>query len=57
MYDKRKSNPGTWNVFSQESEGFHEVIIPGKSECEAVYMFRLNLKEGQDICLIPGILK
>ncbi|CAK7068358.1 MAG: 5-deoxy-glucuronate isomerase [Desulfovibrio sp.] len=36
----------TWRVQSPEKEGFHEIFTPGKNDCAAVHVFRLNLPKG-----------
>ncbi len=40
-----------WKVVSPEEEGFHEVIAPGKTDCEQVYVYRLNLAAGKSFTL------
>jgi len=37
----------TWRVQSPNEDGFYEVISPEKSDCRAVYIFRLNLSAGK----------
>lgn len=34
-----------WSCSSPNEYGFHEVIAPHKSDCEQVYIYRLNLKK------------
>lgn len=43
---ENKERMEKWNFTSPTEEGFHEVIIPGKADCKAVYIYRLNLKAG-----------
>jgi 5-deoxy-glucuronate isomerase len=44
---KEKSRLEKWRVQSPEAPGFHEVFIPGKSDCQALSVFRLNLPKGE----------
>ena len=32
-----------WKFDSSCEEGFHEIIAPGKADCEQEYIYRLNL--------------
>ncbi|WP_426350356.1 5-deoxy-glucuronate isomerase [Alloiococcus sp. CFN-8] len=36
-----------WKFNSSEEPGFHEVIVPGKADCSAIHIYRLNLLAGQ----------
>ena len=40
-----------WKFRSPEEEGFHEVIGPQKSDCESVFIYRLNLSRGKNYIL------
>jgi 5-deoxy-glucuronate isomerase len=40
---KEKSRLEGWRYQSPETPGFHNVIIPGKADCKALSVFRLNL--------------
>ena len=40
-----------WKFCSNETEGFHEVIAPGKADCEEVFIYRLNLSAGSSFVL------
>ena len=40
-----------WKFRSPEEEGFHEVIGPQKADCEAVFIYRLNLSRGKTYIL------
>lgn len=40
-----------WKYISSEENGFHEVIIPKKADCEQVSIYRLNLSSGQKYVL------
>jgi len=51
---KRMEN---WDFTSSPLPGFHEVIIPGKADCKAVYIYRLNLNAGDSYHLISGELE
>ncbi len=46
-----------WDISSPETPGFHEVIIPGREDCKAVYVYRLNLPAGQSHLLKSGKLE
>ncbi|WP_301107534.1 5-deoxy-glucuronate isomerase [Sporosarcina sp.] len=35
-----------WHLKSTEEEGFHKVVDPGREDCSAVHIFRLNLSAG-----------
>ena len=47
----------TWRVQSPCQEGFYEVISPQKSDCRAVYIFRLNLSAGKSHTICSGALE
>ena len=36
-----------WKFNSSEEPGFHEIIVPGKADCKAIHIYRLNLLSGQ----------
>lgn len=36
-----------WRFQSQEASGFHQVIVPGRDDCKAIHIYRLNLSKGQ----------
>lgn len=36
-----------WKFISPGEEGLHEIIAPGKADCQQVYIYRLNLRAGQ----------
>ena len=46
-----------WGFQSPETPGFHEVIIPGKADCKAVYIYRLNLPKHESYTLNSGELE
>ncbi|MGV8982843.1 5-deoxy-glucuronate isomerase [Clostridium sp.] len=46
-----------WNITSPTEEGFHEVVIPGREDCKAAYIFRLNLGKGEKYILNSEILE
>lgn len=46
-----------WDFTSPTEPGFHEVIIPGKADCKAVYIYRLNLNAGDSYLLSSGELE
>ncbi len=46
-----------WKFQSPEEAGFHEVIVPGKADCTAVSVFRLNLPKGKSHTLETGLLE
>ena len=43
-----------WKVISPEDNGLWEVIAPGRSDCEQVSIYRLNLEAGQEYVLHSG---
>lgn len=43
-----------WKIVSPEEYGFHKVIVPGREDCQAAAMYRLNLAAGQRYELKPG---
>lgn len=43
-----------WRIQSPEEYGFHKVIAPGREDCQAAVMYRLNLAAGQSFRLEPG---
>lgn len=43
-----------WRYVSPEQEGLHEVIAPGKADCEQAYVYRLNLKKAEHFTLSTG---
>ncbi len=47
----------TWKIQSPDEEGFFEVVSPQKSDCRAVYIFRLNLSAGKSYTLASGALE
>lgn len=49
-----KERMENWKHISTEENGFHEVIAPGTSDCEQVYIYRLNLEAGQVHVLETG---
>ena len=42
-----------WKFDSSCEEGFHEIIAPGKADCEQEYIYRLNLSAGKSFDLGP----
>lgn len=40
-----------WAVQSSDAPGFHEVVVPGKSECIEAHIYRLNLKQKESYTL------
>lgn len=52
-----KTRIAAWAVQSPEDPGFHEVIVPGKSECYDLSVFRLNLPASQEYVLESGALE
>ena len=40
-----------WKFDSSCEEGFHEIIAPGKADCEQEYIYRLNLSAGKSFDL------
>lgn len=57
QYQTDKERMKNWNFQSSEAPGFHEVIVPGKADCKAVYIYRLNLPAGQSYLLASGALE
>ena len=45
-----------WKFDSSCEEGFHEIIAPGKADCEQEYIYRLNLSAGKSFDLETGKL-
>mgnify|MGYP003365357805 CR=1 FL=1 len=43
-----------WRFQSPETAGFHEVIVPGKADCSAISVDRLNLPAGKGFDLRTG---
>lgn len=43
-----------WKFISPEKSGFHEVIAPGKADCEQAFIYRLNLPAGEVFTLRTG---
>lgn len=46
-----------WKFDSSCEEGFHEIIAPGKADCEQEYIYRLNLSAGKSFDLETGKLE
>ena len=46
-----------WKFDSSCEEGFHEIIAPGKADCEQEYIYRLNLSAGKSFELETGKLE
>ena len=46
-----KERMAGWKFVSSEEPGLHEVIAPGKADCQEVWIYRLNLPAGQRFCL------
>ncbi|MDO4268162.1 MAG: 5-deoxy-glucuronate isomerase [Eubacteriales bacterium] len=42
-----------WKLQSPEEYGFHKVAVPGREDCQAVAVYRLNLAAGQSYELRP----
>lgn len=49
-----KERMAGWKFVSSEEPGLHEVIAPGKADCQEVWIYRLNLPAGQRFCLKTG---
>lgn len=49
-----KERMENWKFISPEENGFHEIIAPGKADCEQAYIYRLNLLKGQQYVLRTG---
>ena len=47
----------SWKFDSSCEEGFHEIIAPGKADCEQEYIYRLNLSAGKSFDLETGKLE
>jgi 5-deoxy-glucuronate isomerase len=54
---ENKKRMEQWDFTSSTEPGFHEVIIPGKADCKAVYIYRLNLNAGDSYELCSGKLE
>lgn len=54
---ENKKRMEKWDFTSSTEDGFHEVIIPGKADCKAVYIYRLNLAAGDSYLLRSGELE
>lgn len=52
--DLTKERMERWKFISSGQEGLHEIIAPGKADCEQVYIYRLNLSAGQSYVLKTG---
>lgn len=46
-----------WSFQSPETPGFHKVIVPGKADCRALWVYRLNLPKGKKHVLESGNLE
>lgn len=57
MSQKSKARLENWSVQSPDSPGFHEVIVPAKSECNEAHVYRLNLPKGGCHTLESGALE
>lgn len=40
-----------WHFISPEAPGFHEVVVPGKADCKAIHIYRLNMNSGDEYTL------
>lgn len=54
---ENKKRMESWDFTSPTERGFHEVIIPGKADCKAVYIYRLNMAAGDSYILKSGELE
>lgn len=54
---KDKEQMTGWEFTSPVEEGYHTVIMPGRDDCRAVYIFRLNLNRGNGYTLESGELE
>ena len=52
-----KERMESWKFDSSCEEGFHEIIAPGKADCEQEYIYRLNLSAGKSFDLETGKLE
>lgn len=43
-----------WKIVSPEEKGFYEVITPIRNDCQQTFIYRLNLKEGEEFLLNPS---
>lgn len=43
-----------WKIISPEEYGFYEVISPVRNDCQQTFIYRLNLKEGEEFLLNPS---
>lgn len=50
-------HPSNWKYTSPKEEGFHEVVSPANSACKITWIFRLNLKKGNQYQLIDDKLE
>lgn len=55
--DMTKERMESWRFTSPDESGFHEVISPEQSDCEAVHVYRLNLRKGESYVLETGSLE
>lgn len=49
-----KERMEAWRFVSPESAGLHPVISPENADCEAIWIYRLNLKKGEEYTLETG---
>lgn len=45
------NHPANWKYTSPEEEGFHEIVTPENSACKITWIFRLNLRKGNEYLL------
>ena len=46
-----EQHPKNWKYSSPAKKGFYTVISPGNSSCKDIWIFRLNLKKGEEYVL------
>lgn len=49
-----KERMESWKFISPEEKGLHEIIAPGKTDCEQAFIYRLNLPAGEVFVLKTG---
>ena len=57
MWSDNQKRMEKWRAQSPETPGFHAVIVPGKNECRAARVYRLNLRKGESFRLESGELE
>lgn len=55
--EENKKRLEKWAFQSSEEPGYHKVIVPGKADCRAIHIDRLNLPAGESYTLSTGSLE